>query len=225
MCARYTLKVGAQTVLDLFELSSYPDVPVRLNVCPTDSMPVVVQNRIGEREVRIMRWGLVPSWAKDIKVGTQMINARSETIFEKPSFRSAIDRRRCLIPADGFYEWKEIYEEHTDLFGEAKKGKPKKKPYHITVQTQPLFAFAGIYEKWSNPADGGLIHTFSVITCPPNRLVETLHDRMPVILRWEDHGMWLDKKLDDKQALVAMMTPYPAEEMKMEPVGPLTGLI
>ncbi len=172
-----------------------------------------------------MRWGLVPSWAKDIKIGTQMINARSETIFEKPAFRNAIDRRRCLIPADGFYEWKDIYDEQIDLFGEPKKGKPKKQPYHITVKTQPLYAFAGIYEKWTNPADGSLLQSFSVITCPPNELIETLHDRMPVILHREDHALWLQKDLADKSALVGMMTPYPANEMQMEPVGPLTGLI
>lgn len=225
MCARYTLRVGAQTVLDLFDLASYPELPARQNVCPTDTMPVVVQNRTGEREVRMMRWGLVPSWAKDIKIGTQMINARSETIFEKPAFRNAIDRRRCLIPADGFYEWKDIYDEQIDLFGEPKKGKPKKQPYHITVKTQPLYAFAGIYEKWTNPADGSLLQSFSVITCPPNELVETLHDRMPVILHREDHALWLQKDLADKSALTGMMTPYPAHEMQMEPVGPLTGLI
>lgn len=183
MCARYTMRLGAQTVRDLFSVEEVPELEPRYNVAPTNEMPVVGEDKDGHRQVRLMRWGLVPFWAKDASIGQRLINAKSETAHEKPAFKQALERRRCLIPADGFYEWMEVSDspspqvdsitgrgqgggqdapsEEVDLFGDPRPStlapslKPKtyKQPYHFTLKGGAPFAFAGLYERWTGPSE------------------------------------------------------------------------
>jgi len=155
-----------------------------------------------------MRWGLVPSWARDAKSGPPMINARAETIATKPSFRTAFKKRRCLIPADGFYEWKRI------------EGAKVKQPYHIRLANDRPFAFAGLWES-RRGEEGDRLESCTIITCEPNTLTAGLHDRMPVILPADLYGPWLDPAIEDADALQGMLQPYPAEEMMAYPITTL----
>lgn len=210
MCARYTMRTSAETLFNLFELdeaealSATPPI-----VRPTDVAAVVVAGDTG-RIGRMMRWGLVPHWANDLKIGVKMINARSETVFEKPAFRESILRRRCLVPADGFFEWTDVVAEETDLFGEPRKGKPRKQPQLITVTDQPVFAFAGLYDSWKDRGTGVRVATFTILTCEPNEVVAPIHDRMPVILRQDRHAAWLDPQVTEPEAISALMEPISA---------------
>src|SRR5258708_3591699 len=157
-------------------------------------------------QMHIQRWGLVPGWAKDVKIGYKMINARSETILEKPSFRTAFKKRRCLIPADGFYEWK-------------KEGKGKQ-PFHFGMKDDSLFAFAGIWEQWkSSDGEAAVMETCAILTTTPNELVAGVHDRMPVILPAAQYGLWLSAEAERVGQLQDLLVPYPAGEMKRYPVS------
>jgi putative SOS response-associated peptidase YedK len=147
-----------------------------------------------------LRWGLVPHWAKDTNIGYKMINARSETLTEKPSFRKPFASRRCIIPANGFYEWRKIGD--------------KKIPFYIRVNEQDVAGFAGLYEKWKAP-DNSILPTFTIITTTANTLIEPLHERMPVILHKEDYSRWLDGENNDTEELQAMLQPYPTERMSV----------
>lgn len=224
MCARYTLRIGAETIKDLFELDEVPEMPPRYNIAPTQDVPVVDESREGERRFHLMRWGLVPHWAKDIKIGVQMINAKSETLAEKSAFRSAFERHRCLIPADGFYEWKDVEDVPVDLFGDPvlAKAKKSKQPYYFTRADGKPFAFAGLWERWNAP-EGNVLESCTIITCAPNALVATLHDRMPVILTEPEFDAWLDRSNQDTAALSKMLDALPADEMKMVAVSPVVG--
>ncbi|MEK7214662.1 MAG: SOS response-associated peptidase, partial [Chloroflexota bacterium] len=158
------------------------------------------------RTGEVMRWGLVPSWAKDPSVGYRMINARAETVGEKPSFRQALLKRRCLVPADGFFEW---------------RGAGKMRvPLRFTLKSGELFAFAGLWEGWRQP-DGEWLHTCTIITTAPNDLVTRIHDRMPVILRRDAEDVWLDPKMIDVALLRGMLVPYPTAEMEARQVSTL----
>lgn len=243
MCARYTMRLGAQTVRDLFSVEEVPEVEPRYNVSPTNEMPVVGEDREGHRHVRLMRWGLVPFWAKDVSIGQRLINAKSETAHEKPAFKQALERRRCLIPADGFYEWMEVSGlgggEALDLFGEplgpSRKPKTYKQPYHFTLEGGAPFAFAGLYERWTPPrpdessgerglgGEGAPLYSYTVLTCEPNALVAQLHDRMPVIVLPEDYDRWLDRDLKEPGAVQDILRPLPAELMQSRPVNRLVG--
>jgi len=154
----------------------------------------------------MLRWGLVPSWAKDPSIGVRMINARAETIAEKPSFRSAFKHRRCLIPTDGYYEW-------------AKAGK-KKQPYFIRMKDRQPFAMAGLWESWKSP-EGETIETFTIITCEANSMMKPFHHRMPVILDEELWGEWLDPENNDVDRLKGYLVPYDSSKMEAFPVSPL----
>jgi putative SOS response-associated peptidase YedK len=160
-------------------------------------------NRMGE-----LRWGLVPSWAKDEKIAGKMINARSETLLEKPAFKKLIHRKRCLIPADGFYEWK-------------KEGTAKQ-PMRIVLKDRQLFGMAGLYDTWMRE-DGAKISTCTIITTAPNRLMEPIHDRMPVILRQEDEPVWLNRNNQDAGQLMSLLKPYDDHEMSAYPVSSAVG--
>lgn len=167
MCGRFTLRVPAAELVEIFRLLRRPDVQPRYNIAPTQ--PVAVVRRIDRgRELSMLRWGLVPSWAKDPKIGARMINARAETVATKPAFRTALRRRRCLVPADGFYEW-------------AKSAGGTKQPHYITRRDGRPFAFAGLWESWDGP-DGSSIESCTIVTTEANDLVGRIHDRMPVIL-------------------------------------------
>lgn len=191
------------------------------NVAPTNSVWVVVDDDEGRR-IDAFRWGLVPSWAKDLKVGSRMINARSETVTEKPSYRRALAKRRCIIPADGFFEWKVLGAGQTG--GQGKKG--PKQPYFIHRPDGEPYAFAGLWEGWyGGPAAKGSeepidpVWTCTILTGAPNSAMAQLHDRMPIILSRENWDLWLDPTVTDVEAVVPLMVPAPAELISFHPVS------
>lgn len=204
MCGRFTLTLDPGELQALLDLGPFVHiVQPRYNIAPSQPIPIVKHPE--KREVELYKWGLVPSWADDPKIGYRMINARSETAYEKPSFRAAFSRRRCLILADGFFEW------HAE-----KKGAPKT-PYLFKLKNDHPFTFAGLYEHWQAP-EGGELHTCTILTCPPNDLVKDYHDRMPVMLGEHTRWQWLEESTD-KETLLDFLIPYPAEEMKCYPVS------
>lgn len=208
MCGRYTL-VDLEPLWERFEVPrSALGLTPRYNAAPTQTLPVVVDAGAG-RELRLMRWGLIPAWSKDESMGHKLINARAETAAEKPSFRQALARRRCLVPASGFYEWQ--------------AGPGGKQPYYITV-AGGLFAMAGLWESWrgAEGPHGGPLETFTILTVEPNALMARLHNRMPAILPREAEAAWLDPGLSAAEA-AAIPAPYPAEQMQAAPVGKAVG--
>lgn len=202
------MRIGAQTLFDLFSLEEMPDeLEPRYNVAPTQIVPIVFghQHRLAEP----MRWGLVPRWADSLAIGTQMINARSETVFEKPAFRGLVKAQRCLIPTDGFYEWKDSYP--VDLFGEEDTSKkPFKQPHHITLNSGQPFAMAGLWEEWRGTK------TFTILTGEPNSLLGTIHDRMPIIVPPDRYAEWLDPTAETVRSF---FVPFPDDLMQMRPVN------
>lgn len=204
MCARYTLTARPELIADLFDLDLLVDIVPRFNVAPTQQV-LAVRAPDGQREFARLRWGLVPSWADDIKIGNKLLNARGETIFEKPSFRSAAKKRRCLIAADGFYEWRE---EHG-----------KKQPYCIHMPGRAPFAFAGLWERWHAEEDEP-VETCTIVTTEANALLKPLHDRMPVILNRGDFARWLDPAVTDAKLLEPLLRPLPEEALRLYRVAP-----
>ena len=206
MCGRFTLtqpaSIAAKFGLDNFAPVEPEFYTPRFNVAPTQRI-VVIPTIDGQREARRMRWGLVPSWAKDAKIGPARINARADSVASKPTFREAFRRRRCLIPADGFYEWK--------------PGLRGKQPYRITLADGSMFAFAGLWERWRDPATDQSLDSCCIVTCDTNELTAQFHDRMPVIIAAEDYDTWLTGT--PEQALT-LLKPYPAELMRAYPVSP-----
>lgn len=200
MCGRFTLTQTPQQVATAFGLTEVADFPARYNIAPSQPVGVIVQDReLNKREFRLMRWGLIPSWVKDTSKFANLINARGETVAEKPSFRSAFKYRRCLIPADGFYEWK-------------KTGGPKQ-PFYFSLSGQSIFAFAGLWEVWND------IETFTIVTTSANSLLQPIHDRMPVILQPKDYAEWLEPHNQDTQRLSRLLQPFPDEPMQAIPVS------
>lgn len=175
---------------------------VNYNVAPTQLHPVITNEQPGQ--LQLFKWGLIPFWAKDAKIGSRMINSRLETITEKPSFRTAVKRRRCIIPFDGFYEWKKI-------------GK-KKQPHRIVMKDRSLFAMAGIWEKWKDPETEKLIYSFSIITQPPNELLASIHDRMPAILTADTEQQWISPDLSTEAAL-DLIQPLDSDLLEAYPVS------
>ncbi|MBM3483561.1 MAG: SOS response-associated peptidase [Alphaproteobacteria bacterium] len=200
MCGRYSLTTPPEAVRRLFALTTTPNFPARYNIAPTQSVPVVRPSDAsgGGRELAMLRWGLVPSWASELSIGAKMINARAETVSEKPAFRAAFRHRRCLVPADGFYEWQV-------------EGK-NKQPMRITLSDGGLFAFAGLWERWTKGLEGRL-ETFTIITTDASSSIAHIHERMPVMLEREDHEKWLDPRAgaDD---LKGLLRPFPPERLK-----------
>ncbi len=200
MCGRFTLRARLNDLLAEIGLQESLEYAARYNIAPTQQVPIVVGGH-----AKLARWGLIPSWATDPKIGNSLINARADTVADKPSFRHAFKRGRCLVLADGFYEWHKV-------------GKGKQ-PYFIHRKDDRPFAFAGLSERWSKgetPLD-----TFTVITTEPNALMAPIHDRMPVILSKEAYGRWLDPELQDKEELLSFLRPYPGGELIAEPVSTL----
>jgi len=202
MCGRYTLFAEFDEILDRFDIEASIDQELynpSYNIAPSHSVLSVIndgtRNRLG-----YLRWGFVPTWAKDEKIGYKMINARAETLAEKPSFREAYKHRRCLVVADSFYEWK-------------KGADNSKTPMRITLKSEKLFAMAGIWERWKTP-EGKPLFTCSIITTTSNELMKDIHDRMPVILNKEDEQTWLDPKLDDVSKISHLLKPLPADHME-----------
>jgi len=203
MCGRYTLRASGETLAEQFKLSEAPQLTPRYNIAPTQTVPVV-RAGTGGRELALLRWGLVPAWARDLSVGARMINARSETVAEKPAFRDALRRRRCLIIADGFYEWQQA--------------RGAKQPFYFRVGGGTPFAMAGLWEIWRGP-DDARVESCTILTTRANPLLAPLHERMPVILRPEHHAIWLDPDLRDAGPLEQLFEPFPAESMDAYPVG------
>ncbi|HUL55796.1 MAG TPA: SOS response-associated peptidase [Usitatibacter sp.] len=187
MCSRYFLDADGNVIAYTFSVPLNERVRRRFNIAPTQEAPVVRIAQDGAREMAMLRWGLVPAWASDIGVGTKMINARGESAAAKPAFREAMARRRCLVPATGFFEW---------------KGVPgRKQPFAITLPGRPLFAFAGLWESW-RPRGGAPVETFTIVTTDANEAVARIHDRMPVILPREAEDAWLDADVATASGLV-----------------------
>ena len=192
MCSRYNLTSPPEAVRAYFAYSDRPNFPARYNIAPTQPIAVICLDETGTRRFRLMRWGLLPAFVKDPNTFPTLINARSEDVLTKPSFRHAARRRRCLVPADGFYEWT------------GPKG--KRRPFHVRPQPPQLIAFAGLYECWHDP-HGGEINTVTILTCAANRTVSALHDRMPVIVEPDRYDDWLDATRVSAKDALAMIGP------------------
>src|SRR3974390_3091993 len=197
MCGRYRLSRRKQLVEEYFDtVSGEEEWTPRYNIAPTQPVPVVRQHpKEPRRDLSPMRWGLIPSWAKDTSGAARMINARSETAHTLPAFRDAMKLRRCLVPADGFYEW-------------TRKG-ASKQPYCFEVNEGELFAFAGLWGRWRDPS-GQWVKSCSILTTTPNAVTSAVHDRMPVILDRESYDLWLDPGMNDSQVVSELLKPYDA---------------
>ena len=206
MCGRFTLRTSAQEVAKTFGLVEVPDLRPRFNVAPTQQV-LTITLEDGKRHGQLRRWGLVPSWADDPKIGYRMTNARAETVAAKPAFRSAFKRSRCLVVADGFYEWKKGANAKT------------KQPFFIRLKKDQPFALAGLAEHWSR--NGETIDSCTLITTDPNELMAEIHDRMPAILPPDDYDLWLDPEFEGKEKLLSLLRPYPADEMTAYPISML----
>lgn len=207
MCGRFALITPGEVLAEQFQLSEVPALAPRYNIAPTQPIAAVRLAREGiARELVLLRWGLIPSWAKDPGVGSRLINARSETVAEKPSFRSAFKSRRCLVPADGFYEWQ--------------RQERGRQPFFIRMREGTPFAIAGLWEHWQGP-EGEVIESCTLLTTAANEVMRPLHDRMPVILNPKDYDLWLDPDVQKREALSPLLRPYTAEAMVAYPVRPV----
>jgi putative SOS response-associated peptidase YedK len=205
MCGRYVIKAPVSQLATMFDLIDVPKLTPRYNVSPTQSVPAIrLKPEKKERELAMFKWGLIPSWAKDPAIGNRLINARADSVAQKPSFRSAFKRRRCLMVADGFYEWQ--------------KTNGKKQPYFIGLKDDAPFAFAGLWEHWEEP-EGEPVESCAIITTDANDLVKEIHNRMPVILKKKDYELWLDQEMQDPDKLQKLLVPFSAKEMKAYPVS------
>ncbi|MBI5825705.1 MAG: SOS response-associated peptidase [Chloroflexi bacterium] len=207
MCGRFTLTVNPAELQDAFGDFIFPNqFAPRFNIAP--SQPVLAIPNDAKNKADFFSWGLIPSWSKDPTIANRLINARGETIAEKPSFRGGFKYKRCLIPADGFYEWK------------AQGGEKTKVPYFIHMKDRQPFAFAGLWDEWRSP-DGGTLLTCTIITTEPNELMATLHNRMPVILDQKDYEQWLDAAPQTPERLLPLIKPFPADKMSAYAVSTL----
>lgn len=201
MCGRFT-QTALERYADLFDASAGVLLHPSYNIAPSQQVVACRRTEMGWRELSLLRWGLIPRWAKDPKTGYSMINARAETVADKPAYREAFKHRRCLIPTDGFYEWK--------------PGKSRKQPYFIHRKDGEPFAFAGLWEHWE--LENFKVESCTIIVTQANELIAHIHDRMPVIVDRGDYEQWLDPE-QGKEALLSMLKPYPEKEMEAYPVG------
>lgn len=201
MCGRFNLIGPGKLQFRFHTENELPDLQPRYNIAPSQQVVIITNHR----EMELVRWGLVPHWAKEAKFGGKTINARAESVATKPTYRGPLRSRRCLIPATGFYEWKTIPE--------------GKVPYHIRLKSQEIFGFAGLYDSWTD-AEGRELHTCAIITTEANELMAPIHNRMPVIIRPEDEALWLDPEVTDPERVLPLLVPYAASEMEAYPVSP-----
>jgi putative SOS response-associated peptidase YedK len=207
MCGRFTLGATAATLAAQFDLANVPIWTPRYNIAPTQEVLVVLQHSPqANREARLHRWGLIPPWAKDSSIGNRMINARAETVATKPAFRRAFKERRCLLLADGLYEWQ--------------RQERRKQPFYIRLRDGRPFALAGLWEHWEG-SEGMAIQSCTILTTTSNEVVGRVHDRMPVILSPTDYDRWLDPSIQEPAVLQTLLRPYPADEMTAYPVSTL----
>lgn len=217
MCGRYVVAYDPQTLVAGFSLTRIAPFERRWNVAPQSPVPVVYETRDGERVCEPMRWGLVPHWARDETIGARLNNARSEGMADKPSFRQAVRRRRCVLPASGFYEWQPVTPPH---------GRAYKQPWYISPATEPYLAMAGLFEAWRPPgsaADAPWLLTCCVITTAANALMAPIHDRMPVVLPRQHWSAWLDRTQQDPAALAPLMSGLPDDAMQARAVDRAVG--
>ena len=214
MCGRFTLTSDTEALSQTFFNFEVPvNLSPRYNISPTQDVAVIANTStdtvesVNAKQVEFFHWGLIPSWAKDPKIGNRMINARSETLSEKPSFRNAYKHRRCLILADGYYEWQKI------------PGDRLKQPVYIRLKSQKPFALAGLWETWQSKDMEEPLRSCTIITCPPNALLEEIHHRMPVILPQDAYEEWLAAEAQPSSALQSLLVPYSDEEMEAYPVS------
>lgn len=206
MCGRFTLTAELAEIKELIAgLRGEVHLKPRYNIAP--SQPVLTVLNDGSKELIFTRWGLVPSWAKDRTIGNRLINARSETVHQKPSFKDPLKRRRCLIVADGFYEW------------QGTRGRKPKIPWYIQLKSQKPFAFAGLWSSWIDTSSNEELVTSTIITTSANALVEKIHERMPVILNPEHYSEWLSAEDQPSEKLLPLLTPYPADELQARMVS------
>jgi putative SOS response-associated peptidase YedK len=209
VCGRYRLSRRKELLAEYFEedLSDFDNWEPRYNIAPTQAVPLVRQySREEPPRLSLLRWGLIPSWAKDPGIGAQTINARSETVASKPSFRDALRKQRCLVPADAFYEWK--------------RASTGKQPYCFEVEDGAIFAFAGLWDRWQ-ALDGTPVETCTILTTTPNELLADVHNRMPVILPRDVYDAWLDPRIQDETVAIGMLRPFRANRMRRFPVSAL----
>lgn len=205
MCGRYTQTKGPYDIRLQLDIDDFlREITPRYNIAPGQQAPVIVND--GRIAVRLMQWGLIPSWAKDPAIGNKMINARSETLSEKPSFKRLIGKSRCLVLADGFYEWR-------------KEGKGKV-PMRFVLKSRQSFVFAGLWDSWRKP-DGDELHSYTIITTQANDLLKPVHDRMPVMLDDLTQKTWLDPAVTDPRSLTSLLQPFPSELMEAYDVSTL----
>ena len=197
MCGRFVIELSPDLVALVFGLAEIPELPPRYNVAPTQSVPVIREASDGKRRLSLLRWGLVPPWSKE--VGEGLINARSETVNEKPSFRQAFRQRRCIVVASAFYEWKTF--------------DGKNVPYYIHMADGAPMPFAGLWEAWRSP-EGQMTETCTILTTNANTTVAPIHNRMPVILHSDEFRLWLDREVHDAEKLAALFAPYPADRLE-----------
>jgi len=207
MCGRFTQTASPEVIAQQFEVADLPLFTPRYNIAPSQAVAAIrIKPEKTERQLVLLRWGLIPSWAKDPKIGHQCINAKAETVAEKPSFRAAFKTRRCLVIATGFYEWQ--------VQGSAKQ------PMWIGLKNHRPFAFAGLWEHWQSP-DGEVIESCTILTAEPNELMRPIHNRMPVILPPTAYDQWLDPTFQYAEPLKALLRPYPSDELRAYPVSTL----
>ena len=205
MCGRYTLITDIKKIAESFGVAPVLNAQPRYNIAPTQDVVAILGNGVSPH-LSLLHWGLIPAWAKDESIGSRMINARAETLAEKPSFKSLLRGKRCLVVADGFYEWRA-------------EGKSKT-PMYITLQDEQPFAFAGLWDLWKGP-DGREVQSCTIITTEPNELMASIHNRMPAILRPGAYEDWLNPQLRDEHVLTHWLSPYPADLMKARAVSKL----
>jgi putative SOS response-associated peptidase YedK len=205
MCGRYALAASAPDLAAWFHINNTLPFGPRINVAPTMEVPVVRERLAGGRELVALRWGLIPYWAEDAKIGYRLINARSESAADKPSFREPFIKRRCLVPATGFYEWK--------------KAGRLREPFFIHPREGKLMAFAGLWDQWRDP-EGKEIQSCTILTTAANELVRPIHDRMPAIIPSQLYDRWLDPRAQDAASVKPMLAPYPNEELQITPADP-----
>lgn len=204
MCGRFSLTTSPIKLTKIFRLSEIPRLDTHYNIFPGSEIAVIKQTD-HQRTLDYLHWGLIPPWAEDPKMGYRTMNARAEKVHKSPAFRSAFRNKRCLIPADGFYEWQKL-----------EKG--KKQPYYIRSKDEAPFAFAGLWEKWQGK-DGKVIESCTIITTESNELIKPIHYRMPLILKPGDYELWLDLEVQEIRPLQVIMKPYPEDKMKAYPVS------
>jgi putative SOS response-associated peptidase YedK len=208
MCGRFTLRTPTAILVEQFQLGGAPQLTPRFNIAPTQPIALVrLSPGDDTRRLTLARWGLVPPWAKDPSMGARMINARGETVASKPAFRAAFRRRRCLVPADGYYEWQKLGN--------------RKQPFHLRMQDNRPFALAGLWEQWRGDRDDDAepLQTCTIITTQANELGRPIHDRMPVILDAADYELWLDPQMQDSGRIEPLLRPYDSAAMVAEPVS------